>query len=50
MAHLLLLPPAVRNGRGQVAVEAALAWPVVLMLGLGIVQLGLVQQARVLAQ
>ncbi len=39
-----------RNGRGQVAVEGALAVPVVLMLGLGIVQLGLVQQARLLAQ
>lgn len=38
------------NGRGQVAVEAALAVPVVVMLGLGIVQLGLVQQARLLAQ
>src|SRR5436190_12257871 len=39
------------NGRrGQVAVEAALAVPMVALLGLGIVQLGLVQQARLLAQ
>lgn len=37
-----------RNGRGQVAVEAALALPVVVLLGLGVVQLGLVQQARLL--
>jgi len=36
------------NGRGQVAVEAALALPVVTLLGLGVVQLGLVQQARLL--
>jgi TadE-like protein len=36
------------NGRGQVAVEAALALPVVALLGLGVVQLGLVQQARLL--
>ncbi|HYV44829.1 MAG TPA: TadE family protein [Myxococcaceae bacterium] len=36
------------NGRGQVAVEAALALPLVAMLGLGVVQLGLVQQARLL--
>src|SRR3954447_21437008 len=39
-----------RNRRGQVAVEGALAAPAVVMLGLGIVQLGLVQQARLLAQ
>jgi len=38
------------NGRGQVAVEAALALPVVALLGLGVVQLGLVQQARLLEQ
>jgi len=36
------------NGRGQVAVEAALALPLVMVLGLGVVQLGLVQQARLL--
>ncbi|HVE84724.1 MAG TPA: TadE/TadG family type IV pilus assembly protein [Myxococcales bacterium] len=39
-----------RNGRGQVAVEAALAGPLVVLLGLGILQLGLVQQARVLVE
>lgn len=38
------------NGRGQVAVEAALALPVVVLLGLGVVQLGLVQQARLLEE
>jgi hypothetical protein len=38
------------NGRGQVAVEAALALPVVALLGLGVVQLGLVQQARLLEE
>src|SRR5436853_4150060 len=36
------------SGRGQVAVEAALSLPLVALLGLGAVQLGLVQQARLL--
>jgi hypothetical protein len=36
--------------RGQVALEAALALPLVLALGLGVLQLGLIQQARLMVE
>lgn len=36
--------------RGQAALEAALALPLVLALGLGVLQLGLIQQARLMTE